>query len=115
MNVYMLVPYRPSLVCEPCGKRTLDWESKSEYTHDSDIFLKGPYPNGGGESDAPEHCDDCGVFLENSLTDEGRDYVQFYQGAIPEEWRQFYHWLWTPTPHNRSEAARNYERDFLWD
>jgi len=28
----------------------------------------GPYPDGGGEADAPQHCGGCGVFLENPLT-----------------------------------------------
>ena len=32
--------------------------------------------NGGGESDTPQHCDDCDVFLENPLTDDGNEYVR---------------------------------------
>jgi hypothetical protein len=36
---------------------------------------KGPYSNGGGEADTPQHCDGCGVFIENPLTGDGCRYV----------------------------------------
>jgi hypothetical protein len=39
----------------------------AEHTYDSDKFPKGPLADGGGESDCPQHCDTCGVFLENPL------------------------------------------------
>ena len=81
MNVYM---YQAALVCEPCGKQAMDEltaqglapeDTGDEYSYDSDNFPKGPYPDGGGESDAPEHCDGCGLWLENPLTRDGEDYV----------------------------------------
>lgn len=49
---------------------------KSESDYDSDTFPKGPFENGGGEADTPQHCDGCGCFLENSLTKHGYRYVE---------------------------------------
>jgi len=48
-------------------------DGMSEYDYDSDEYPKGC--SGSDESDCPEHCDGCGVFLENDLTSEGADYV----------------------------------------
>jgi hypothetical protein len=42
-----------------------------ENDYDSDDLPKGPYPNGGGEADTPQHCDGRGLFLENPLTADG--------------------------------------------
>jgi len=42
---------------------------------DSNEYPKGPYEYGGGEADYPQHCDGCGLFLENSLTEDGVYYV----------------------------------------
>ncbi len=43
---------------------------------DSEQWPQGPYPDGGGEADCPQHCDCCGAFLENPLTDDGDSYVR---------------------------------------
>jgi hypothetical protein len=69
--------YCAALLCSDCGEAArkditgaghapADPENESSY--DSDQFPKGPYPDGGGEADAPQHCDHCGTFLENPLT-----------------------------------------------
>ncbi len=102
INAYV---YRAALICEDCGrciradllltgKGPKDPEDES--TFDSMDFPKGPYPDGGGESDSPQHCDmmdGCvnaewcpahgeagghkqGVFLENPLTRDGIAYVE---------------------------------------
>lgn len=42
---------------------------------DSDTTIIGPYLNGGGEADSPQHCDGCRCHLENPLTDDGVEYV----------------------------------------
>lgn len=34
--------------------------------------MEGPVSLGEGESDIPHHCGECGVFLENPITDRGR-------------------------------------------
>lgn len=80
-NAYI---YRAALLCEPCAlkiRRALfdshpEWKKPGTYTIDSDRYPHGPYPNGGGEADTPQHCDECRAFLENPLTDNGRDYVR---------------------------------------
>lgn len=119
MNVYM---YAADLWCEECGAKICDELTEAgnapedpeyEGSFDSDDFPKGPYPDGGGEADSPNHCaagSDCvnavdgnGVFLENPLTDVGYDYVKeaaykFYhtkslQKALSSpvsEWVEFY-------------------------
>ena len=78
MNAYM---YRAALYCEDCIDR-IKLELKDsmpdvsdESSFDSDDYPKGPYENGGGEADGPQHCDNCMVFLENPLTAGGYDYV----------------------------------------
>lgn len=100
MRVYM---YQSALLCETCGeatRRELELDAiehgrpkESAYNPDSDHWPKGPYDNGGGEADSPQHCDSCGVFLENPLTEDGVAYV-LEQCARPsqvtEKWREFY-------------------------
>lgn len=80
------------------ARQAMGWDDESDY--DSDDFPKGPYCDGGGEADWPQHCDACGVFLENPLTG---DDVQYIRDAIAEhhasgrgnndvlrEWAKFY-------------------------
>lgn len=80
MQVYL---YQAELFCRDCGAdhraglpipegANLDDES----TWDSDAYPKGPYADGGGEADSPQHCGDCGVHLENPLTPDGVAYVR---------------------------------------
>lgn len=82
--------YRAALWCEDCGegiKRDLASGGKApdhpddESSYDLDDYPEGPYPDGGGEADMPQHCDGCGTFLENPLTGEG---VQYVREAIRE-------------------------------
>ena len=103
MKVYM---YCAALLCPWCGKKRREQVAKDcgicggkhpdlgldcrsyqvneqgigvpvdESMYDSDDFPKGPYPYGGGEADCPQHCDACGIFLENPLTEEGAAYVR---------------------------------------
>ncbi len=102
MNVYM---YAAALYCADCGesiRQTLDREGKrpadpgDESSYDSDQYPKGPFGDGGGESDSPCHCGACGRFLENPLTPDGVDYVRDAiasgDGApdVLATWRAFY-------------------------
>ena len=80
MNAYM---FHAALWCEDCIRRFKHDHVKpdhvdesDEYTYDSDEWPKGPYANGGGEADCPQHCDSCGVFLETPLTPDGDTYVR---------------------------------------
>jgi hypothetical protein len=75
MRVYM---FAAALYCEPCGEaikartpKPAHVDESNEHTFDSDEWPKGPYGDGGGEADCPQHCDACRVFLENPLTAEG--------------------------------------------
>jgi len=81
MNVYI---YQAALLCEKCGKIRREFlrrinkapdDPDDEYSYDSDEFPKGPYLDGGGESDSPQHCDQCNVYLDNILTHDGLVYV----------------------------------------
>lgn len=49
---------------------------------DSERYPQGPYPDGGGEADSPNHCDRCGIFLHNPLTSVGYGYVN----EVLEDW-----------------------------
>ena len=66
------------------------------YSEDSDTFPQGPFCDGGGEADCPQHCDECGVFLENPLTPDGVRYVaETIENTDPQNdvvrlWAEFY-------------------------
>jgi len=102
MNVYI---YQADIYCESCGgairaklacSALADPDNESSY--DSDEFPKGPYSDGGGEADCPQHCAACGLFLENPLTRDGYAYVQEVvndgardgRGLVWMEWAAFY-------------------------
>lgn len=100
MNAYV---FQAALLCESCGKAACDavpkpdgFDPDNEHTWDSDHYPKGPYPDGGGEADSPQHCDHCGEFLENPLTGDGIEYVRqelkVGTGArsVLNQWREFY-------------------------
>lgn len=101
MNIYL---YRAALYCEDCDekiKKRLGYshEGMDETEYDSDEYPKGPYPDGGGEADSPQHCDACELFLENALTGDGEDYVREKlaerdgREEILDEWAYYYDWL----------------------
>ena len=73
-------------------------DPSDERSYDSDQFPKGPFFD--EESDAPEHCSGCHIFLENPLTTRGQEYMQQMvdeaiekgRGEEPhiKEWMDFY-------------------------
>jgi len=82
MDAYV---YQTALQCEDCASQKMHC---LEYVNivmggqwprpgwqDSTCYPQGPYSNGGGEADGPQHCDACGVFLENPLSGDGTRYV----------------------------------------
>lgn len=114
MEVYI---YAADLYCKDCGeaiRREITEEGHApsdphkEWSFDSDEFPKGPYPDGGGESDSPNHCgnhEKCcnaivlsdgtkiGAWLENGLTADGVKYVREAiadGGEVAELWSEFY-------------------------
>ncbi len=72
--------YKADIYCAECAIDILS-ELKAKNTPeidcmDSDHWPCGPYRDGGGEADTPQHCGGCGVFLKNSLTADGEAYVR---------------------------------------
>lgn len=81
MDAYI---YCADIYCDTCGEAIRNdlagngnapVHPRDECAYDSDAFPKGPYSDGGGEADAPQHCGACGEFLENPLTQDGARYV----------------------------------------
>ena len=110
--------YRAELWCEECAQQiivktpqTAGLDPSNESSWDSDDYPKGPYPNGGGESDSPQHCAGCGLFLENPLTEDGRRYVRealtlpTSNPAILAQWSAFYGIRENPAPDPLGIAA----------
>lgn len=105
MDVYV---YKAGLLCAPCGilqqsAAKVHYRVKTGATRsDSDTYPQGPFSNGGGEADCPQHCDSCGEFLENPLTPDGVAYVTAALGEgrgtalrhrnqdVLNQWRAFY-------------------------
>ena len=94
MNVYI---YNADVYCSDCGEQIIKTLNPSQDTGDSDDYPQGPTDQ--GESDCPEHCGSCGVFLENSMTDEGYRYLREMlsdapvnedQAALHATWIAFY-------------------------
>lgn len=84
MKTYL---YRGALYCEHCADRIkgnlrqrspecVPITSDDESSYDSNDWPKGPFPNGGGEADTPQHCDHCGEFLQNVLTNDGDSWLR---------------------------------------
>lgn len=93
MNVYM---FNAALLCDECAselRAELGWENIAD-NGDSDTYPQGPYADGGGEADSPQHCDCCQLFLDNTLTREGEAYIQEAAncGKIPAEWYTAYNY-----------------------
>jgi hypothetical protein len=103
--------FQAALICEDCCDALKANNAKPDYadesdesTYDSDDWPKGPYGDGGGEADCPQHCDKCGVFLDNPLTGDGesyvrdafREFVELGRGAIDvlAEWKAAYSYVW---------------------
>ena len=70
--------YKAAWLCGECGEREREWlqGTAAASSRESDVYPQGPYGDGGGDADTPNHCDDCDVFLENPLTEDGNEYVR---------------------------------------
>ncbi len=101
MDVFI---YCADIYCEDCGRAIQDQHMAQQGAEDSDTYPQGPYPNGGGEADSPQHCGSCGVFLDNPLTGDGEsyvrdafgDYVEIGRGDITVlgDWKAAYGYAW---------------------
>lgn len=104
MDAYI---YQADIYCKDCANEIRKIKSLGENSED---YPQGPFPDGGGEADSPQHCGDCGLFLENPLTEDGQDYVKEEVGrlnqllhseglvdAVPlnniHKWESFYSYL----------------------
>lgn len=108
--------YKAALYCPACAdlikrghSNALVWPRGMK--EDSEYWPQGPYPNGGGEADCPQHCDACHMFLENPLTGDGENYVRekiaeghdahathnglkiIWRNPVVKEWAEFYDML----------------------
>ena len=109
--------YAADIYCEQCGEAIRERiiregfapaDPDDQRSYDSDEFPKGPYCDGGGEADCPQHCgagqqcvnaiefDDghkVGAWLENELTADGVEYVCEAireGGEVAELWADYY-------------------------
>lgn len=93
--------YQSDLLCESCAierrvKLRHEVITIADADANSDMAPQGPVANGGGEADCPQHCGDCGEFLENPLTPEGYQYIQDMannkdsHSSVIREWLIFY-------------------------
>ena len=92
--------YQADIYCADCAKKysQLQVLIGEKDSGDSDQFPQGPYENGGGEADYPQHCCNCQVFMENSLTSDGEEYViaaakDALGGDVAKEWKDYYSYL----------------------
>lgn len=91
--------YCADIYCEDCGqaiKSDLSIKGPLPDVLDSDCYPQGPYE--ASEADSPQHCADCGEFLENPLTEDGNEYVKDYIKNAPgnpvtQIWADYYDYL----------------------
>lgn len=79
--------YQADVYCEVCAERikhdtACPGNPDDESTFDSDAYPKGPFSD--EESDTPEHCAGCGLFLRNPLTSDGVKYVRESAAESPD-------------------------------
>lgn len=108
MEVYI---FQAALLCADCAGELMANNEKpdgvdmdDESSYDSNDWPKGPYLDGGGEADCPQHCDHCQAFLDNPLTGDGetyvrdafREYVETGRGSLDVlvEWKAAYDYVW---------------------
>lgn len=102
MDAYI---FQAALLCNHCAMGVCAVSiTNPDDRDDSDHWPQGPYSDGGGEADSPQHCDHCGTFLANPLTGDGesyvrdawREYVETGRGRLDTlaEWKAAYEWVW---------------------
>jgi hypothetical protein len=89
--------YQADLICPACAKKINARLSPDQLaSEDSDDAPQGPFADGGGEADRPQHCGMCGEHLENPLTGAGYEYVEECSRDRSSHcdvircWRQYY-------------------------
>lgn len=86
MDAYI---FQSDIICHRCGADRCSELQRNGVADngDSDTYPQGPYGSGGGEADTPQHCGDCGTFLDNPLTQDGSIYVKAAWRSFVEEGR----------------------------
>lgn len=81
--------FQADVYCDECGeaiRRNLaevaPEDALDRHSHDSEDYPKGAAVE-QDEADCPQHCADCGEFLNNPLTSEGYKYVQSALSDLP--------------------------------
>ena len=107
--------FQAAMLCEPCARAVMATRQPNE---DSDHYPQGPYADGGGEADTPQHCDHCNAFLENPLTPDGAEYVveaiaaQVLNGegnrAVVKQWADHYGMFLPDAPMTLAELKAEY-------
>jgi hypothetical protein len=96
MKIYQ---YEGDNYCGPCGEAiaaTLPEPDAWEREHPDSCSYPVAHDSSSGESDTPDHCGECQLFLERNLTEEGRRYVQDYMDTLEGDtditllWGEFY-------------------------
>ena len=93
--------YSAALFCCHCAEQAYGKEALSNGTaRDGEGNTPSPVFVDSSEADSPQHCDSCGEFLENALTDDGVEFVAdsiaacLYDAmgnrAIVQQWASFY-------------------------
>ena len=96
MKIYM---FDGDVYCKPCGEAiaaTLPDPDAWEREHPDSNSYPVAYDSSEGESDTPDHCGKCDLFLERNLTEDGVRYVQDYVDTLCGDtditllWGEFY-------------------------
>ena len=96
MRIYM---FEADLYCAPCGEAiaaTLPEPDAWEREHADSDSHPVAYDSSEGQSDTPDHCGECQLFLERNLTEDGIKYVQYYVDTLDGDtditllWGEFY-------------------------
>lgn len=117
--------FQAALLCEDCGESIK--AQLPDVSEDSDDFPQGPYSNGGGEADSPQHCDACAVFLDNPLTPDGERYCleqweEYCTSGVGNpgvlfEWLTAYPWVWAYFRENlaaEQQGVADYLESAVW-
>jgi len=67
--------YHADMYCDDCGRKIADDCDADGIEDEGDTEGYPQFDCSSGEADCPQHCANCGEFLENELTDDGREYV----------------------------------------
>jgi len=96
MKIYM---FDGDVYCKPCGEAIaadLPDPDAWEREHPDSNSYPVAYDSSEGESDTPDHCGKCDLFLERNLTEDGVRYVQDYVDTLCGDtditllWGEFY-------------------------